>query len=72
MVVVYTHHSRDVVAMMEHALIDAYDFHPMCANRKKDFDNHIRNDDSCSENEGSEGLFTMYICHGVALPSIPE
>ena len=51
MVVVYAHHSRDVVAILEHSLIDVYAGNPMCANRKTDFDNHIRNDDSCSENE---------------------
>ena len=67
MVVVYAHHSRDVVAMAEHCLIDKFRTNSRCVNRKSDFDNHIRNDDSDSDDTRSEGPHVLYICHGKAL-----
>lgn len=67
MVVVYAHHSRDVVAMAEHCLIDKFHTNSRCANRKIDYDNHIRNDDSESDDTRSEGPHVLYICHGKAI-----
>ena len=67
MVVVFAHHSRDVVAMQEHCLIDKFRKNSRCVNRKRDFDNHIRNDDSDSDDTRSEGPHVLYICHGEAL-----
>ena len=70
MVVIYTHHSREVIAMMEHALITHFRIHSphQCANRKIDFDNHIRFDESgSSDNEHSPGPHSVYVCYGPRL-----
>jgi hypothetical protein len=70
MVVMYTHHSRDVIAMMEHALIAHFHVHMKyrCANRKIDFDDHIRFDESASSQaEDSPGPHSLYCCHGPAM-----
>ena len=67
MVVIYTDHSRRVIAMMEHALIDHFRIHfpRRCANRKIDFDSHIRFDESgSSDNEHSPGPHSLYVCYG--------
>ena len=70
MVVIYTHHSREVIAMMEHALITHFRIHSphQCANRKIDFDSHIRFDESgSSDNEHSPGPHSVYVCYGPRL-----
>ena len=67
MVVIYTDHSRRYIAMMEHALITHFQIHSphQCANRKRDFDNHIRFDESgSSDNEHSSGPHSVYVCYG--------
>ena len=65
MIVVFLHNSREVVAMMEHALISEClrAYASRCANRKIDYDNHIQ-DESDSENEQSPRPFALYICYG--------
>jgi hypothetical protein len=70
MVVIYTHASRDVISMMEHALIvHCHSNMPhRCANRKIDCDNHIRFDESCSSSdEHSPGPHSLYITYGPPL-----
>ena len=50
-----------------HALIHSFRKNPRCANVKTDYDDHVRNDDSSSENEDSDGPHALYICHGPAM-----
>ena len=73
MVVVFTHHSRDTIAMLEHTFIHhCHTFLPrQCANKKLDYDDqHTRrgDDESGSSDEpNSAGPHSLYICHGKAM-----
>ncbi len=71
MIVLFTHYSRDTIAVMEHALITHFSqslrqsMRYRCANRKTDVDDHIRFDESCSsDDEHSPGPHSLYVCHG--------
>jgi hypothetical protein len=66
MVVIFAHQSRDVIAMMEHALIAHWLQHAphRCANRKTDFDNHINYDSGSESDHDSAGPHVLYVAHG--------
>jgi hypothetical protein len=67
MIVIFAHQAREVIAMMEHALIVHWHQHApnRCANKKIDFDNHIDFDLSGSESEyNSAGPHILYVAHG--------
>ena len=71
MIVLFTHYSRDTIAVMEHALITHFSqslrqsMRYRCANRKTDVDDHIRFDESCSsDDEHSPGPHSLYVSHG--------
>ena len=71
MIVLFTHYSREVIAVMEHALITHFSqslrqsMRDRCANRKIDVDDHIRFDESCSsDDEHSPGPHSLYVSHG--------
>ena len=67
MILIHAHHSREVIAMMEHALIDHWQKHApgRCVNRKSDFDDHIKDTGSGdSEDHDSAGPHFLYVSHG--------
>jgi len=64
----YAQHHRDTVAMLETCMISfcLEHYSRRCVNKKVDFDNHIRDDQSSSnsEDEAAPGPFFFYITHG--------
>lgn len=70
MVVLFAHQSRDVIAMMEHALIVHFQQHTprRCVNKKIDFDNHIAYDSGSESDHNSAGPHCLYVAHGIRKP----
>ena len=66
MLIINLSHSREVCAMLEHALIVHFQCcEPRrCANRKNDLDNHLQKDDPDSEDERGVGPFAVYVVVG--------
>ena len=65
MIIIYVHHCRDIVAMLEHSLIQFSQEHHghSCNNVKSDFDDHIE-DGGDSEACDSPGPRITYLVHG--------